>query len=357
MPFCSALTNHACASINRTWLPCCRFIDAPFVDIHKVPFHDYRSSEWYQSVVETMKDGWHEGCRKCQQEEEAGSQSLRDYYNGLVRGENGVVELLELSLSNHCNLACRMCGPTYSTKWQKTIEEHPELKQWQDRQSSSVDIDKVLNGIDTEKLRWVKYLGGEPFITPDLRVLFDRLEQEGVIGNVEFMCHTNATLFPEKWMDVLSRFKKVNLKFSLDGIGSLGEYIRPGKEWSLVHSNVLKWKSSGLKRLSLGIYPTVQAYNVHAMQDMEMYARLYGLYFSSAKLMQPAYLSVNVLPKEYVNKIRSPFNEIYLKHHDHDEKGWQKFISYTLSCDKAFGRSMEDVNPLLWSYMVNSSAT
>jgi sulfatase maturation enzyme AslB (radical SAM superfamily) len=355
MPYCSALTNHACASVNRSWLPCCRFIDAPFVDLHDTSFHEYRDGEFYQSVVKDMETGWHSGCRKCKQEEETGAISLRRLYNSISIEDKGTVDMLELSLSNHCNLACRMCSPAYSTKWQKVIDENPEIAPFQYVNDSGVDIDKVLVGIDTKKLRWIKYLGGEPFITPELKVLIDRLDAEGILGNLQFWCHSNATLFPEKWLDSLARFKLINLKFSIDGIGTTGDYIRQGKDWDGIHSNILKWKQCGLPNLKLGAYATVQAYNIHHVGEIETYANDNGLIYSSAVMVEPRRLSINVLPPEYIDQIRSPSNEVHLKQYKHNPTKWNEFIAYTKVCDKAFGRSMEDVNPLLWSFMTNAS--
>ena len=69
-----------------------------------------------------MTDGWAEGCKKCMKEEQRGHNSLREQMNKNFSGTTDL-EYIEISLSNKCNLACKMCAPTYSTLWNKLVEQ------------------------------------------------------------------------------------------------------------------------------------------------------------------------------------------------------------------------------------------
>ena len=63
-----------------------------------------------------MEDGWDEGCLKCKKEEDMDNKSsMRQRLNKDFSGSN--IEFVEISVSNQCNITCRMCGPKFSSKW------------------------------------------------------------------------------------------------------------------------------------------------------------------------------------------------------------------------------------------------
>ena len=99
------------------------------MDITQTSFTDYKQSDFYQSVIHDMTDGWAEGCKKCMKEEQRGHNSLREQMNKNFSGTTDL-EYIEISLSNKCNLACKMCAPTYSTLWNKLVEQNSQLKKY-----------------------------------------------------------------------------------------------------------------------------------------------------------------------------------------------------------------------------------
>ena len=55
--------------------------------------------------------------------------------------------------------------------------------------------------------------------------------------------------YNEKLVELLKSFKDVVLIISLDGIGKVHEYIRPGCDFNLVESNITKFRDDGINVL------------------------------------------------------------------------------------------------------------
>ena len=349
MPNCNLLKNHMCITVNRSWRPCCRFVGNPSVDINKTNFDEYRNGEFYQGILKDMEDGWAEGCKKCMLEEQRGHKSLRLKSNETLSG-GPEIEYIELSLSNECNLTCKMCCADYSTTWDKLIRKNEFLKEWHHPVTQpEMSVESIFADVDLSKLKKIKYLGGEPFITPQIKDLFDFLDKNGIIGNVNFTCNTNVTLFPNKWKNYLSKFKKVEVELSIDGVGKVNDYIRHGKKWDVLYNNLLKWVEyrDQSSNIEVHIFSTIQAYNLHDIKNLKKLADDNNMQFHSSLLVVPEYLSVNVLPKEYLEEIKDDVNLKYYKSIKDDTHLIEQFKKYTVDMDRATNVSIHDFIPTL----------
>ena len=175
-----------------------------------------------------MKTDWHKGCYKCQEEETRGIKSMRSSYGELMSGNDNEVEFIDISLSKDCNLACKMCGPWASSTWNKLTKDNEEIHEFQkpSNMSFSADIEKIFNGVNLKKLTTIKLLGGEPFITPQTKDLFEYLDANANLQNINFITNTNMTFFPDKLMKYLIKFKALGISLSIDGIDKINSYVR-----------------------------------------------------------------------------------------------------------------------------------
>lgn len=351
MPACNALSNHMCITVARSWRPCCRYAGFPHVDVEETSFHDYTQSDFYMKVVDNMTGGWDPGCRKCQQEEKRGHNSLRQQMNRDLDGSTDV-QSLEISLSNECNLACRMCSPTYSTTWNRLVKDNPELREYHHAvEQPEISVEKIFKGINLRELKKIKYLGGEPFITPQTRDLMEYLADNNIIQHVEFECNTNATLFPEKWLKYLDRFRAVNIELSIDGVGAVNDYIRHGKTWKQIEPNIFRWQEyASNSNTRVHMFSTVQAYNLHDMKNVKNLCLSLDMNHYSSLLSTPDFLSADVLPAEYLDRIKDSYNQKYYESISNNGQ-FDKFCEYTYNTDKVFGLHINDVVPELYKYM------
>ena len=355
MPQCNALKNHMCITVSASWRPCCRFNSFPYVNINSVNFENYRKSDFYQDIISDMKDGWASGCKKCEQEENRNHTSLRQVLNKELSGSDDI-EYIEISLSNKCNLACKMCSPTYSTTWNKMLISNPELKEYYIAANQpKISVSNIFQSVNLSKIKSIKYLGGEPFITPETKDLFEYLDNAGVIGNITFTCNTNCTFFPSKWLKYLEKFKKVVIELSIDGVGSVNDYIRYGKNWNIVEPIIKKWEHySKNTNTDLNIFSTVQAYNLHDMKNVKLLAKSINVDHYSSLLVVPDFLSVHVLPNEYLELIKDDYNQKYYKTIENNKK-FVEFIKFTKKMDSITNLNIKDVIPTLYSYMENNN--
>jgi len=351
MPVCNALNNHMCITVAGSWRPCCRFNNFPHVDITQTSFTDYKQSDFYQGVIYDMTDGWADGCKKCMKEEQRGHNSLREQMNENFSGTTDL-EYIEISLSNKCNLACKMCAPTYSTLWNKLVEQNSQLKKYHHTVvQPEISVPSIFADVDLSKLKKIKYLGGEPFITPETKQLFEYLADKNVIGNIELELNTNCTFFPNKWLKYLDQFKAVTIELSIDGVELVNDYVRHGKTWNTVDTVTKQWAEySANTSVDMAVYSTVQAYNLHDMKRVKQYATDLGFKHYSSLLVVPEFLSVHVLPQEYLNVIKDDYNIKYYKSIEQNNL-FDKFIDFTYNIDKVTGLQLKDVNMELYKYM------
>ena len=115
------MTNTFCRYIGGqyridagTAAPCCWFTKK--ADIHNVvQFKEYE--QWLSTI-----DDWVPECNHCRQLEIEGVDSgrLQSFYK-MPDNDSPVIEItsLEFQTGNDCNSACLICGPEFSTTWQK----------------------------------------------------------------------------------------------------------------------------------------------------------------------------------------------------------------------------------------------
>lgn len=351
MPECKALKNHMCISLTGKWTPCCRFTGEKKHKVNEVTFNEYRNSEFFKNIQADMKTGWADGCIRCKIDEERIGSSYRNFFNENYFSDE--IEFIEINLSNKCNLSCRMCSPTYSSTWTSLLEKNANIKHYFEKSvKQHFDISKLFDNINLEKLKRIKYLGGEPFITPEIDMLLKFLEDNNIIQNLDFECNTNCTFFPKKLLPRLKKFKNLNVSLSIDGYGTTNDYIRHGKSWNTIYKNILEWNSFRLENsnISLCLSPTIQAYNLHDVKNIEILAKDLGIEVNNILLMHPDYLSINVLPESYLDEIRDEYNTKYYKSIKQNNK-FDEFIKFTKDIDAAFKTDYRDFIPLLEKYM------
>jgi len=226
-------------------------------------------------------------CDRCWKQEEAHARSFRnnannDYHYGVKDGEiaNATpivsfedIEYCDISIGNHCNLACRMCNGYSSSLMAKELADmqnkpEPELitPPKGDKKKIFEVLEKAVN------LNTLYLLGGEPLITDLHEEILDLLIDLGRSQNIILRLSTNLQTnkldkFTEKW----SKFKSVAIQVSIDGCGDMYEYIRwPGK-WSKVYDNLthlIEAAKFSKKKIRPTIASTVQNINCLNILDL-----------------------------------------------------------------------------------------
>ena len=357
MPYCSALDNHCCIKVDNTFSPCCRYIDQKeSFDPNQVSFIEFKNSKFYKELKERMVSGWDDGCRVCQLEESLGKVSLRHKHNTLLSADQEKLEYLELSVSNQCNLTCKMCSNPWSSKWESLVKQNEDLLKFHfsNTKSLKIDFQKVFENLDLSNLKLVKYLGGEPFITPELVDLIEFLEKNNNLQQITLKVNTNGTFFPRKLLKYLIRFKSVHLSISVDGVEDLCNFIRTGEEWKKVNSVIQKWIqfSKFFPKIKLKIHTTLQAYNIHQIGEIKKYSQEHNIEHFYSIITSPSYLTLSSVPKEYLEnlKIEDTFIQKIISDIKFDQHNFERLKDYTNTVDKILKTSIKETIPELYKY-------
>lgn len=366
MPFCSALENHCCIDVRLNYRPCCHFIrsDNDEFPISQYSFEDYKNSDFFLKLKRDMAEGWADGCQKCQKFEDNGIKSLRQIYNEKFSGEADRLEFIDIALSNTCNLTCKMCNDTYSSRWQSILKKTDSKKFFNISQTSDIQekfsISNIFKNLNLTDLKEIKYLGGEPFITKELKELLNFLKKENLIDKVSFRCNTNCTFFPQKILDDLTKFKNIRIDLSIDGIDDLCNFVRTGKDWMTVSSVVDKWinfRNIHKEKVLINLHHTSNAYNLHQLDIIKKFAQSKKINFNYYVLSEPNFLSHRVLPKKYIlyliesRQLTEPsIIRILLNQQPQDKILWNKFIEYTRKTDEMLKTDISNTIPKLFEY-------
>lgn len=372
MPKCNILDNHMCITVNGMWRPCCRFNEnvQPWkerlrVDQHS--FEEYRNSEFYKSIKTAQETGWHEGCKGCKIAEETGNSSTRLIFNKHLSSVPNRVEYIEISLSNECNLACRMCGPWASSTWQKLVIDNEEALSPFHKVSkhfAEINFEKLVSDIDLSHLKTIKLLGGEPFITPQTTDFLEYLDRQGILENIELQTNTNATFFPKKLVKYLSKFKHMSVSLSFDGVGKIGEYIRSKSSWETTLTVINQWKQFyidyGYNTNSLKLASVINAYNVHHLPEMLTFANDIGIRLQYNIINGPSRLRLEALPIKYIEHIKKSLDTqdtqnvfYYLEKMEHNVEYQNELLNFTKELDKITNFNLSEVNVELAKYLDN----
>ncbi len=306
----------------------------------KVPIHiseqsleQIRDSAYMRSVRRALAGGRRiPDCAHCWHQEDRGEQSTRQLWNGrhaeaanrlrerIQQGQDVSpplpVEYIQISLGNKCNLACRMCNAATSSriaedpvhsKW-VPAQEIPDAKQVRPEWDKAIpwfEQDQFLRGDLLESgasLKLLAVTGGEPLMSD----AFARLLEEYVArGRAEHIAmRINSNLFHNedrirRVMSSLLRFWYCAVGASVDGFGSVYEYIRYPARWELTSRNIRLVKSLGVDHPHwvFGMDTVVQPYNCLSLVDLLRFADDVDIECNAHVIEHPWFMAMQVVPE------------------------------------------------------------
>lgn len=242
------------------------------------------SKTWFDLRKKSMKNIPESGCSNCYFSDENSGSSRRTWANSTFPDADKETKLksIELKLGAKCNLECRTCGHTSSNKllkessysrfgkidkdWIRTIQGFSDwIKDenfWNDLKSVSHDLE------------YIQFTGGEPLLIHEQYKYLEWLAENNIDPMIQYI--TNATIpLDEYKINLWNNFSKIILDFSIDGIGSVGEYVRTGSVWNEQEKNIIDYnryikdrneKSGGGNSINLAT--TVSILNVTEIGDV-----------------------------------------------------------------------------------------
>lgn len=205
-------------------------------------------------------------CSNCWNHEDAGGFSRRlngrsdpSVYRGVV------LERLDYTTQNICNLACVHCSSYSSNLWAKLNGESDDNASYHDK----VDM---LSRVDLSKVYYLHFTGGEPLMTREhLKVLDLVHAAKGLESITRCSYNTNVTFFPDE--EVLRRWRlmrSINLVCSIDAVGPAAQILRWPCDWQQVDQNMRKLVelSREMPQIEVTLNITVANYNFLELGDI-----------------------------------------------------------------------------------------
>ena len=211
------------------------------------------------------------------------------------------------TITNLCNLRCRMCG-----QWSGEGYIHNRIKN-----PGSVlplsDWKRIVDEIAPHHPPYILLRGGEPFLFPGIIDLIEYIHEKGIFISID----TNGTLV-EKYAQDLVRIGNMHLTFSVDGPEAVHDAVRSvqGSFQKIkgAIARLYELEKGGNQPLSKSICFTISPYSYLGLGEMPNVARSMSI------------LSMNIVPYYYFPLEVGRKYEAELRQHFNCEAfSWQGF--------------------------------
>jgi molybdenum cofactor biosynthesis enzyme MoaA len=314
-------------------------------------------------------------CQRCWVHENAGIESRREFSNSQLpfnKLKHGFVQDLEIALDFTCNMMCRMCDPSFSSKWgtaQTVLKQYKKnnigdvfdakiYKKYQDQ------FYKVFDNTSFKHVHEIKIQGGEPLLAKNFEWFLDKLYNEAEDPTkVNLSIFTNGSIFPNK--KILNKIENFNSRiiFSLDAYGDLATVIRYGVEWSDVEKSLLKWSNWAKNNSTkLATNTTLSILNVNMIDPLVDFCNSINITASFNGLHQPSYYSMYQLPLSIRSKWKDSKKTVGDEHNSFDrllladikqQPEFERFLKATEILDAYQKVSFKQANPEMHDIVVS----
>lgn len=299
------------------------------------------NSEMMKDLRLKMINGeWSPPCRRCLETETNGGSSRRNIeneeYKKLIPDlisktkTDGTIDVkfksIDYRLGNKCNLQCRMCNPLSTSNWikewneLKTENEHLTVEMQNHFSSFTWPEDELLFDELREKLDGVErihFAGGEPLISSQMANILKECIKLDQSKNITISYNTNVTVLPKDVLELWKEFKEIKILCSVDGHGSVNDYIRYPSKWAIIDRNLrfLDEHADEFKVSEIILSCTLQIYNALYIKDLFGYVKQFKKIDPVVNLINlhfPEYMSTQVLP-ESAKKVATERLEAVIK--------------------------------------------
>jgi organic radical activating enzyme len=310
---CNHLTNHV-AIVNTSGVisPCCQFKDFRQPRQYRTIFNTESldfilNLGFWENIRNSLANGEKiKNCENCWIPESNGNESKRIWINKTTSPTDPYrIEDLEIGLDYTCNMMCRICKPSQSSKWnnsraaQELYARRPNIYLKNENNDYQDKIKSLLEKSNLTNLKRIRLVGGEPFYSKNFQWLVDKLSVDCDLESLEFTLNTNGSIFPKyEILEKLLKMRKVSIDLSLDAVGNLANCIRWGVDWNTIEKNIDLWieLSEKHKNLKLNVHSTFSILNVNKIQDLINFCDQRKLHLNHTVLYDPDFLDFRQIP-------------------------------------------------------------
>ena len=309
-------------------------------------FNHEKFKELRKNLLNNVRDS---NCATCWNQEDKGILSHRMYSRWLFEDEFDTdLREVDISLSNKCNLACRMCNVGSSHQlWEDVdkLEKSNKLRLFEKASNHSLRSHNLPQDVknnyliqwiyhNTDKIKILKASGGEPLYDKNILDLLRKFVKDGNSKSTELAFHTNAILITDEIIELFNEFKLQRHSFSIDGVDKTYDYIRHKSDFSILEQNIKNWFKKSNNIYIVNINLVLSALNIGNIVDflewttLMFFEKIRCNIFISEVRPQGRGIDIKNLPIEYLESIQSQilkfkkeFESFRTKKYDYMHKG------------------------------------
>ena len=368
---------------------------------YQIPNHsinEYWNSKELQGLRNDLINGiQHPACVHCWREETQGmtSKRLQQPITTIknVDVSNPSIKELSLTLTNLCNLGCRMCHHWASSVIEDENRENHSLyysdkyrinedKNWHHDDSHFKELDKQRNWWANKDflneiynlLHNIEYLnisGGEPTLNKTLLKILDYCIDNNLAKNIWLEITTNGQQINPKLLEKLHKFNQTHLLISIDGYKNVYEYIRWKGSWNKLEKNIMYLKENSKKNISVTAVMTSQVLNILNLPELLSWLQENKINWTDINAVtRPNYHNILVLPSHVksiagkkwntflkTNKLNPKqemhtiniINSLKTNNQSFEDKWWKYFVRDTMIKDEIRNQNLAKSVPELYN--------
>ena len=225
--------------------------------VSKNKLSDLWNDPYMVNVRQRMLNGEQvKDCGQCYRKERKDEFSFRQKANNDWDIDNidttliNLPKYLDIRFGNLCNLRCRMCTGIYSNELGEELESIADKNEQFRLLGPDNAKTYTFNWYSDEAKIWVeleKYVpfleliyltGGEPTLVEGNYKFLQKLIDSGDSKRISLVFNTNVTNAQKRFLDIISKFKRISLNLSIDGTKGIQEYIRYPSKWTAITKNL-----------------------------------------------------------------------------------------------------------------------
>jgi organic radical activating enzyme len=400
---------HIAVNPNGDVIPCCvstatvNKIDGTPYNLGKDNLNQIINSDGYKSIRSDMLKGkLVNGCEQCYKQEQYGISHRNNYNNYWLKKESGrkklasgthipeTIEYIDLRFGNLCNLKCKSCSTINSSQFEKELfdiqESNPKIGNYismtrYDDINDWYNTDMFMENIksQTDNILEMYITGGEPTIIDKNYEMLEYFIEQGKSKNIFLKLNTNMTNMQDTFLNMISQFKQVMFFASIDGFGTMQEYIRYPSKWEQIDKNLNKLVEKTKDNIIIKVSPVIQSTNLGLITELFEYLEnfnrihdktvvaIYPIILHSPIQLDLLYLPINYKktcwdrieqwleksckfqPADFHTTMTALKNKCLME--VDGEEQLNRFMEFNSMFDAHRGVSLQDVNPELYTIL------
>lgn len=168
--------------------------------------------------------------------------------------------LISVYTGDICNLACTLCAPDASTRWQYELGLQKSIK---------LEQSVLINEVDFTDAISVTIGGGEPILNKSTLPLIQRID-----NNTPVIIHLNGTVLPpQELLDECARFNNISFTLSIDDTEERFEFLRYPAKWNKVVDNIAWLKDNCPENIKFSVNTVISVLNQDTYTLVEQWVK------------------------------------------------------------------------------------